>query len=61
VQQLTLGLLLSVLCMTLTACGQKGPLYIPNKNPDKSTKTTQQEKQGKRTHDLPLHEDAWTW
>jgi predicted small lipoprotein YifL len=60
-QQLTLGFMLSMLCFTLTACGQKGPLYLPNKTSGKSDKTTQQEKQGQRTHDLPLHEDAWTW
>lgn len=50
-------LVLGIILM-LCACGQKGPLYLPDK--DKNEKAKKREKQQER-HGTQIYEDAWPW
>lgn len=49
--------LMMALCIFLvTACGQKGPLYLPG-DTDKGVKTTTEQKK----HGTQIYQDAWPW
>jgi predicted small lipoprotein YifL len=41
----------------LSACGQKGPLYLPDKSEQSSDKNKKQEQR----HGSPLYKDARAW